>query len=70
MARCPKTAAEAFKRLDRRLSKEEKQQLAEAENLSTSISVLVCGSETIGFILANERTLSLFSRISPSCLCE
>ena len=30
--------------------------------------VLVCGSETIGFILANERTLSLFSRISPSCL--
>ena len=33
MARCPKTAAEAFKRLDRRLSKEEKQQLAEAENL-------------------------------------
>ena len=33
MARCPKTAAEAFKRLDRRLSKEEKQQIAEAEDM-------------------------------------
>ena len=33
MARCPKTAAEAFKRLDRRLTKEEKQQLDEAKDL-------------------------------------
>ncbi|GJG32756.1 hypothetical protein PRMUPPPA20_08650 [Xylanibacter ruminicola] len=33
MARCPKTAAEAFKRLDRRLTKQEKQQIAEAEDV-------------------------------------
>ncbi len=33
MARCPKTAAEAFKRLDQRLTKEEKQQIAEAEDM-------------------------------------
>ena len=33
MARCPKTAAEAFKRLDRRLTKEEKQLIAEAEGI-------------------------------------
>ena len=33
MARCPKTAAEAFKRLDRRLTKEEKQQIDEAKDL-------------------------------------
>ena len=33
MARCPKTAAEAFKRLDRRLTKDEKQQIAKAEDM-------------------------------------
>lgn len=33
MARCPKTAAEAFKRLDKRLSNEDKKGLVEAENL-------------------------------------
>lgn len=33
MARCPKTAAEAFKRLDRRLTNEEKLQIAEAEDV-------------------------------------
>lgn len=34
MARCPKTAAEAWKRLDKRLTKEEKQQIVDAEDLS------------------------------------
>ena len=34
MARCPKTAAEAFKRLDKRLTKEEKQQIVEADDMS------------------------------------
>lgn len=33
MARCPKTAAEAFKRLDRRLTNEEKLQIDEAKDL-------------------------------------
>ena len=33
MARCPKTAAEAFKRLDRRLTNEEKLQIAKAKDL-------------------------------------
>ena len=33
MARCPKTAAEAFKRLDKRLTYEEKQQIKEAEDV-------------------------------------
>lgn len=33
MARCPKTAAEAFKRLDKRLTHEEKQQIKEAEDV-------------------------------------
>ena len=33
MARCPKTAAEAFKRLDKRLSEEDKKGLVEAEDL-------------------------------------
>ena len=32
MARCPRTAAEAFKRLDKRLSEEEKKAIREAEN--------------------------------------
>ena len=34
MARCPKTAAEAFKRLDKRLSKEEKKAIRQAEDVS------------------------------------
>ena len=34
MARCPKTAAEAWKRLDKRLSEEEKKAIREAENMS------------------------------------
>lgn len=33
MARCPKTAAEAFKRLDRRLTNEEKLQITNAKDL-------------------------------------
>jgi hypothetical protein len=33
MAKCPKTAAEAFKRLDNRLTLEEKQQIVEAEDM-------------------------------------
>ena len=33
MARCPKTAAEAFKRLDKRLSEEEKKAIREAEDM-------------------------------------
>jgi hypothetical protein len=33
MARCPKTAAEAWKRLDKRLTQEEKQQIVEADNM-------------------------------------
>lgn len=33
MARCPKTAAEAFKRLDKRLTQEEKQLIVEAEDI-------------------------------------
>ena len=33
MARCPKTAAEAFKRLDRRLTNEEKLQITKAKDL-------------------------------------
>ena len=34
MARCPKTAEEAWKRLDKRLSEEEKKAIREAENMS------------------------------------
>ena len=34
MARCPKTAAEARKRLDKRLTQEEKQQILEADDMS------------------------------------
>ena len=34
MARCPKTAAEAFKRLDKRLTKEEKQQIVDSDGMS------------------------------------
>ena len=34
MARCPKTAAEAWKRLDKRLSEEDKKAIKEAENMS------------------------------------
>ncbi len=34
MARCPKTAAEAWKRLDKRLTQEEKQQMVEADSMS------------------------------------
>ena len=34
MARCPKTAAEAWKRLDKRLTKEEKQQIVDADDMS------------------------------------
>jgi hypothetical protein len=33
MARCPKTAAEAWKRLDKRLSEEDKNAIREAEDL-------------------------------------
>ena len=33
MARCPKTMAEAFKRLDKRLTHEEKQQILDAKDL-------------------------------------
>ena len=33
MARCPKTAVEAVKRLDKRLTKEEKQLIVNAENM-------------------------------------
>ena len=33
MARCPKTAAEAFKRLDNRLSAEEKKEIVEAKDM-------------------------------------
>ena len=33
MARCPKTAAEAFIRLDKRLTEEEKKEIIEAENM-------------------------------------
>ena len=33
MARCPKTAAEAWKRLDKRLTLEEKKQIVEAEDM-------------------------------------
>lgn len=33
MARCPKTMAEAFKRLDKRLTHEEKQQILDAEDM-------------------------------------
>ena len=33
MARCPKTAAEAWKRLDKRLTQEEKQRIVEAEDM-------------------------------------
>lgn len=34
MARCPKTAAEAFKRLDNRLTNEEKQQIVDSDTMS------------------------------------
>ena len=34
MAKCPKTAAEAWKRLDKRLSEEDKKAIKEAENMS------------------------------------
>ena len=34
MARCPKTAAEAWERLDKRLTQEEKQQIVEADSMS------------------------------------
>ena len=34
MARCPKTAAEAWKRLDRRLTQEEKQQIVNVDDMS------------------------------------
>ena len=34
MAKCPKTAEEAFKRLDKMLTKEEKQQIVDAEDMS------------------------------------
>ena len=34
MAKCPKTASEAFKRLDKRLTKEEKQEIVDAEDMS------------------------------------
>ena len=34
MARCPKTAAEAFKRLDKRLTKEERQQIVDSDSMS------------------------------------
>ena len=34
MARCPKTAAEAWKRLDRRLTQEEKQQIVDSDDMS------------------------------------
>ena len=34
MAICPKTAAEAWKRLDKRLSEEDKKAIKEAENMS------------------------------------
>lgn len=34
MARCPKSAAEAWKRLDKRLTQEEKHQIVEAEDVS------------------------------------
>jgi hypothetical protein len=34
MARCPKTTAEAFKRLDKRLTKEEKQQIVDSDSMS------------------------------------
>ena len=33
MARCPKTAAEAFKRLDKRLSEGEKKAIRDAEDM-------------------------------------
>ena len=33
MSRCPKTAAEAWKRLDKRLTQEEKQQIVETEDM-------------------------------------
>lgn len=33
MARCPKTMAEAFKRLDKRLTHEEKQQILDAKDM-------------------------------------
>lgn len=33
MARCPKTAAEAFKRLDKMLSEEEQKEIRDAEDL-------------------------------------
>ena len=33
MARCPKTAAEAWKRLDKRLTQEEKKLIVEAEDM-------------------------------------
>ena len=33
MARCPKTAAEAWKRLDKRLSEEDKKAIREAEDM-------------------------------------
>ena len=34
MARCPRTAEEAFKRLDKRLTKEEKQQIVSLDDMS------------------------------------
>ena len=34
MARCPKTAAEAWKRLDKRLSEEEKKAIRDAEDMA------------------------------------
>ena len=33
MSRCPKTAAEAWKRLDKRLTEEEKKQIVDSEDL-------------------------------------
>jgi len=34
MARCPKSAADAWKRLDRRLTQEEKQQIVDSDDMS------------------------------------
>lgn len=34
MARCPKTAAEAWKRLDKRLTQEEKRQIVESDDMT------------------------------------
>lgn len=34
MARCPRTAEEAFKRLDKRLTQDEKQQIVDSDGMS------------------------------------